>query len=66
VKRCARCPIPNIDQATAVSAPEPGLTLAAHRRFAEGVLFGVNAVVAGAHAGAVLSVGDQAVANFDI
>lgn len=66
VKRCARCPIPNIDQATALSAPEPGLTLAAHRRFPEGVLFGVNAVVAGAAAGSCLSVGDTAELAYDV
>lgn len=65
VKRCARCPIPNIDQATALSASEPGLTLAGHRQFPEGVLFGVNAVVAGAGVGATLSVGDQVEAEFD-
>lgn len=66
VKRCARCPIPNIDQATAISAPEPGLTLAAHRRFPEGVLFGVNAVVAGAGAGSRLAIGDQVEPEFDL
>lgn len=66
VKRCARCPIPNIDQATAVSAPEPGITLAEHRQFPEGVLFGVNAVVAGADAGATLSVGDIVEPEFDL
>ena len=65
VKRCARCPIPNIDQATAISAPEPGLTLAAHRSFPEGVLFGVNAVVAGAGTGARLGVGDLVEPEFD-
>ncbi len=64
VKRCARCPIPNIDQATAVSAQEPGRTLAAHRSFAQGVLFGVNAVVAGAGPDARLSVGDTVQAEF--
>lgn len=66
VKRCARCPIPNIDQATAATASEPGLTLAEHRQFPEGVLFGVNAVVAGANAGASLRVGDQAEPEFDL
>jgi uncharacterized protein YcbX len=59
VKRCARCPIPNIDQSTAVAAAEPGITLAAQRRFAEGVLFGVNAVVSGATAGTYLRAGDS-------
>src|SRR5690606_23027260 len=66
VKRCARCPIPNIDQSTAMSASEPGLTLAEYRQFPEGVLFGVNAVVAGAGVGASLHTGDQAEAEFDL
>ena len=66
VKRCARCPIPNIDQFTAVSAPEPGLTLAGYRQFPEGILFGVNAVVAGAKAGTTLRAGAQVDAEFDL
>ncbi|NYT58511.1 MOSC domain-containing protein [Alcaligenaceae bacterium] len=66
VKRCARCPIPNIDQATALSASEPGLTLAEHRQFPEGVLFGVNAVVAGTREGDTLSAGDPVQAEFDL
>ncbi|TEA76977.1 MOSC domain-containing protein [Allopusillimonas ginsengisoli] len=66
VKRCARCPIPNIDQATALSAPEPGITLAEHRQFPDGVLFGVNAVVAGADDGALLRVGDDVEPEFDL
>ncbi|MFW7340657.1 MOSC N-terminal beta barrel domain-containing protein [Pollutimonas sp. H1-120] len=66
VKRCARCPIPNIDQATALSASEPGLTLAEHRLFPEGVLFGVNAVVAGAGLGATLRVGERIEPEFDV
>ncbi len=44
VKRCARCPMPNIDQATGVMHDEPGLTLQAHRQFKDGILFGVNAI----------------------
>ncbi|GAB2904111.1 MOSC domain-containing protein [Paralcaligenes ginsengisoli] len=64
VKACARCPIPNIDQATALSAAEPGLTLAAHRSFEEGVLFGVNAVVAGPSS--QLSTGDYVEPEFDL
>jgi uncharacterized protein YcbX len=48
VKACARCPIPNIDPATAVVGIEPGPTLAAHRMFPQGMLFGVNAVMTGA------------------
>ncbi|NYT37846.1 MOSC domain-containing protein [Allopusillimonas soli] len=66
VKRCARCPIPNIDQATAISAPEPGITLARHRQFPEGVLFGVNAVVGGAGPGAILCVGDAVEPEYDL
>src|SRR3546814_18619622 len=60
VKRCARCPIPNIDQATGLSADEPGITLAEPRMFPEGVLFGVNAVFAGAGFGARLRFGSRA------
>ncbi|HUH61259.1 MAG TPA: MOSC N-terminal beta barrel domain-containing protein [Candidimonas sp.] len=59
VKPCGRCPVPNIDQETAITALEPGLTLAENRRFASGVLFGVNAVVAGASQEAQLAVGDN-------
>jgi uncharacterized protein YcbX len=66
VKRCARCPIPNIDQATAISASEPGITLAEHRLFPEGVLFGVNAVVAGAGPGASLRTGEEVEPEFDV
>ena len=55
-----------IDQATAKPGPEPILTLSAHRRFAEGILFGVNAVVAGADAGACLRAGDTAELEFNI
>ncbi len=66
VKRCARCPIPGIDQATAKPGPEPILTLSAYRRFAEGILFGVNAVVAGAGSGIRLRTGDAAELEFNI
>src|SRR3546814_15216672 len=66
VKRCARCPIPNIDQATGLSADEPGITMAENRMFPEGVLFGVNAVVAGAGLGACRRVGDRAEPAFDV
>lgn len=65
VKRCTRCTIPNIDPATADSAQEPGLTLAEHRQSLEGVLFGVNAVVAGAKVGSRLQVGDTFEPDFD-
>lgn len=65
VKRCARCPIPNINQETAVSADEPNLTLIAHRSFTDGVLFGVYAVVAGGH-GATLNAGDPVEFEYDL
>jgi uncharacterized protein YcbX len=66
VKRCARCPIPNIDQETAISAPATGQVLAQHRQFPEGVLFGVNAVVQGADHGAWLKVGDALDPEYDL
>lgn len=66
VKRCARCPIPGIDQSTAESGPEPILTLSSYRRFAEGILFGVNAVVAGSINGASLRTGDTAELEFNV
>lgn len=59
VKHCPRCPMPNVDPATAETAPEPMKTLAGYRSFEDGVLFGVNAVIKGAERGAVLSVGDR-------
>ena len=65
VKPCARCPIPNIDQSTAQMANEPGLTLAAHRSFKEGVLFGVNAVVTEL-ANAKIQIGDTVQAQFNL
>ncbi|MYN12553.1 MOSC domain-containing protein [Pusillimonas sp. TS35] len=58
VKACARCSIPNIDPVTAIPSPETGLVLAQHRQFAEGVMFGVNAVAACPVGGAVLRTGD--------
>jgi uncharacterized protein YcbX len=66
VKACARCPIPNIDPATAISGPEPGLTLARHRQRPEGVLFGVNAVVDGAEGGAVLRAGQEVTVEYEV
>ncbi len=47
-KTCARCPIPNVDPATAEVGTEPGDTLAGYRadaRLAGAVTFGMNAVV---------------------
>jgi uncharacterized protein YcbX len=65
VRRCGRCPIPNINQETAVSSDEPVLTLIANRSFTDGVLFGVYAVIAGAH-GAALNVGDSVELEYDL
>jgi hypothetical protein len=64
VKPCARCPIPNVDQATGQRHDEPGLTLTATRSFDDGVIFGQNAIVC-APAGAVLRVGDAAEVELD-
>lgn len=66
VKRCARCPIPAIDQATAIAGEEPNRTLAEYRQFPAGLLFGVNAVVAGAGVGARIRVGDPAEPEFAV
>lgn len=59
VKPCARCPMPNVDPATAEIDTEPMETLSDYRRFDEGIMFGVNAVVGGTEPGSVLSVGDR-------
>jgi uncharacterized protein YcbX len=48
VKLCARCPIPDIDPATAVSGPEVGDTLRTYRadpRVDGAITFGMNAIV---------------------
>jgi len=48
VKPCPRCPIPNIDPATAHSSPEVGDTLQSYRqdpRVGGAVTFGMNAIV---------------------
>ena len=48
VKPCARCPIPNIDPATALSSPEVNDTLQAYRqdpRLRGAITFGMNAIV---------------------
>jgi len=48
VKPCARCPIPNIDPATAVPGPEVGDTLQTYRqdpRLDGAITFGMNAIV---------------------
>ena len=64
VKPCARCPIPNIDPATAQTHPGVGDALQAYRqdsRLDGAITFGMNAVVQ-AGAGTVVRVG-QAVAG---
>jgi uncharacterized protein YcbX len=48
VKPCARCPMPNIDPATATASPAVGDTLQAYRQDARlngAVTFGMNAIV---------------------
>ena len=48
VKPCARCPIPNIDPATAHSSPVVADTLQAYRqdpRVGGAITFGMNAIV---------------------
>lgn len=66
VKRCTRCPMPNVDPLTGDTSPEPMATLQGYRSFENGILFGVNAVMSGAQPGTVLSVGDQVEAALDI
>ena len=59
VKPCARCPIPNIDPATAESHPGVGDALQAYRQDARvngAITFGMNAIVTHG-AGTVLRVG---------
>ncbi|TAH12909.1 MAG: MOSC domain-containing protein [Curvibacter sp.] len=61
VKPCARCPIPNIDPATAASHPGVGDALQAYRQDARvkgAVTFGMNAIVTQG-AGAILRVGQS-------
>lgn len=67
VKPCPRCPIPNIDPATALSSPEVGDTLQSYRRDARldgAVTFGMNAIVL-AGADTVLRVGQAVRADFN-
>lgn len=48
VKPCGRCPIPDVDPATAVSSPEVGDTLRTYRRnevLDGAITFGMNAIV---------------------
>ena len=67
VKPCARCPIPNIDPATAQSSPAVGDTLQAYRqddRVNGGITFGMNAITLSGQ-GAVLRVGQAVMADLD-
>lgn len=66
VKPCARCPIPNIDPATAESEPAVGNILQAYRRDSRlngAVTFGMNAIVLKGD-GQLLRVGQSVGANF--
>jgi len=66
VKPCPRCPIPNIDPATALSSPAVGDTLQGYRQDARvggAVTFGMNAIVL-AGVDAVLRVGQTVTADF--
>ncbi len=66
VKPCARCPIPNVDPATAQSSPAVGDTLQAYRQDARldgAVTFGMNAIVL-TGAGLVLRTGQTVKANY--
>ena len=65
VKPCARCPIPDIDPATAESSPEVGTTLRgyrADRRLNGAITFGMNAIVRQG-AGQMLRVGQRVAAD---
>lgn len=66
VKPCARCPIPNIDPATAESHPGVGDALQAYRQDARvngAITFGMNAIVTHG-AGTVLRVGQAVQGNY--
>jgi uncharacterized protein YcbX len=66
VKPCARCPIPNIDPATAVSAPAVGDALQAYRqdpRLNGAITFGMNAIVLEGD-GLILRVGQPVTADW--
>ena len=66
VKPCARCPIPNIDPATAASSPAVGDALQAYRqdpRLAGAISFGMNAIVLQGD-GQLLRVGQAVAADF--
>jgi hypothetical protein len=58
VKPCARCSVPGVDPETGGHSPVVTDVLAAMRATAEGVMFGVNTIVAEG-AGGTLHVGDE-------
>jgi uncharacterized protein len=65
VKPCARCPIPDIDPATAESDPSVGATLRTYRhdkRLGGAITFGMNAIVREG-AGQMLRVGQRVAAD---
>ena len=67
VKPCPRCPIPNIDPATARSTPEVGDLLQSYRQDARvggAVTFGMNAIVLQGEDG-VLRVGQSVTGDFN-
>lgn len=45
VRQCTRCPMPNVNQLTAEIGTQPGLALAQSRQFAQGTLFGMQAML---------------------
>lgn len=45
LKNCTRCPMPNVDPATAQVGEQPALALASTRRTMEGIIVGVNAAL---------------------
>jgi uncharacterized protein YcbX len=65
VKPCARCTVPGVDPATGESSSIVPDALAGYRRRDDGVMFGVNAIVAEAGDG-VLRVGDEVDVELDL
>lgn len=66
VKPCARCPIPNLDPATALASPEVGDTLQVYRqdrRLGGAVTFGMNAIALSG-SGHVLKLGQPVSADW--
>lgn len=56
IKLCARCPIPGIDQDTAISGKEPIRTLASYRRRQNKIYFGQNLIHKG---NGIIKLGDE-------